>query len=104
MLNWVMSTGEFSFALDRALQGHGAGEGLVGDEHAGGVGGYVVDGALEALGVLEELLGLGVGLDGVLEVLAAGQRLVQGGGFQRYHPGDAVHVGIGPFPWPGPRP
>ena len=59
------------------------------------MGGDVVDGALEALGVLKKLFGLGVGLDGVLEFLAGGQRLVQGRGFQRYHPGDAVHVGVG---------
>ena len=79
------------------LQRQVLGERLVADHHGGGVDGVVADEALEAHRQVDDLLDLGVGVVGLLE-LAAGQHGLAEGGRRRLlgdHLGDLVADGVG---------
>ena len=76
------------------LQGHRFRQWFVGDEHPGGVGADVVDNSLQTLGIVHQVL------DGVVRLVSIGQlrvnpqRVIQGAGLERDHPGDPVHVPV----------
>ena len=78
----------------RALQRDDVGQGLVADQHAGGVGAYVVHGAFQRPGVLQQPARVLALLAGPLHFRVGGQGFGQGARLGRRHFGDAVHVAV----------